>query len=136
MPVKASEGGRAESQPSKQTHSLQKQDSSKYLRGDGTQVTSQENMEKRVANRASRQKSGLSSQSKPNPTAKVIYKVRRQKPSISEPLFSTRPNFGQVTSPSEQMKRAEEHPSPAQVPEFIFSDHQKGDDWAFLDHGK
>lgn len=78
MPVKASEGGRAESQPSKQTHSLQKQDSSKYLRGDGTQVTSQENMEKRVANRASRQKSGLSSQSKPNPTAKVIYKVRRQ----------------------------------------------------------
>ena len=52
-------GERAESQPAKQTYSLQKQDSSKYLRGEGQHVTSQDNIDKRVANRASREKSGV-----------------------------------------------------------------------------
>ena len=66
---------RAESQPAKQTHSLQKQDSSKYLGGPGQQVTSQENIEKRVANRANRDKSSLSMQAQQNSNKNVIYKV-------------------------------------------------------------
>lgn len=59
---------RGESQPAKKMHSLTKQDSSKYLSGDVTQLSNQENCDKRIANRTNREKSVVSSQSKPQPT--------------------------------------------------------------------
>lgn len=68
---------RGESQPTKKMHSLQKQDSSKYLTGvDVTQVASHENIDKRIANRTNREKSGISSQSK-SQANNVIYKIAR-----------------------------------------------------------
>lgn len=67
-------------------------------------MTSQENIEKRVANRATRSKNGLSSQSKPNSTTKVIYKVSGTNEPISGPFFAVKPNFGQAKPLSEPMK--------------------------------
>lgn len=102
---------RADSQPAKQTHSLQKQDSSKYLRGgEGQKVPSQQQEttgEKRIANRANRQSSGINSQSKPNSNSKVIYKVSNAANCSADsgpPLFAVRPNFGHCASPSERLK--------------------------------
>ena len=60
--------------------------------------------EKRIANRANRQSSGVNSQSKPNSNSKVIYKVRNANCSDSGPLFAVRPNFGHCASPSERLK--------------------------------
>jgi hypothetical protein len=68
---------RSDSQPAKQTHSLQKQDSSKYLRGEPQKAATNENGDKRIANRANRQSTGVSSQSKPNSNSKVIYKIAK-----------------------------------------------------------
>lgn len=56
MAVTKTTDSRADSQPAKKTHVLHKQDSSVYLRGEGHQVTSQENLDKRVANRSNREK--------------------------------------------------------------------------------
>ena len=119
----AAAGERAESQPLKQTRSLQKQDSSKYLRGEGVQVTSQENIEKRVANRTNREKTGVSSQSKPNSSNNVIYKVSSPIQSISGPFFLLRSNFGRVWPPTEALKGCEVSNTPGS---FKFSGHQIG----------
>lgn len=98
---------RGESQPTKKMHSLQKQDSSKYLTGvDVTQVASHENIDKRIANRTNREKSGISSQSK-SQANNVIYKVSSPASmQISEPFFSIRPNFCREMAPSERMNVA------------------------------
>lgn len=132
--------GRAESQPAKHTHSLQKQDSSKYLRGEGQQVTSQENIEKRVANRTTRSKNGLSSQSKPNSTTKVIYKVSGASEPISGPFFAVKPKFGQAQPLSEPMKDPHKPPEEPMGTHsegfFKVSGHQRGPFAAFNESSK
>ena len=78
---------RAESQPSKKTHVLQKQDSSKYLRGENTHTATsqqsaptaakQENPEVKIAKKSIREKSNNSSVSRGVniKNSAVIYKV-------------------------------------------------------------
>ena len=71
-------------------------------------MANQEHIEKRVSNRASREKSGLSSQSKPTVSSAVIYKVSFDSKPISEGFFAKRPDFCRGPAPSESTKKIRE----------------------------